>query len=414
MIAQLSRFKINLRCLKSFKKSNKNQKYLKENKTNMLSNSFDVIILGAGAMGSATAYQLSRQGKKVLLLEQFEIAHTKGSTHGESRIFRFAYTNLAYAQLAFQCKELWLELENDIREKLLITLGGIDFAEDEAGKQNVLDVRNALKQLGSEFEELDKKALAKRYPQFDLSESALAVYSPDTGVINPTQAIKAMVSCAKKYGTQVEDNQLVKEIKCSETLIEIVTEKNIYKTSKLVISAGGWTNKLLKYFDLQLPLQVSQEQTVYFRPTKNQHLFNEKSFPVWINYGERVVYGIPSLTEPAVKLGFHHSGHYLDIADYKQEINLDIINKLKDYLRKSIPDLSGEAFGASTCIYTNTPDHDFVVDLLPNHPNIAIAAGFSGHGFKFSIGIGKALADLLEQGRTLMKIDHLSIRRFIN
>ncbi|MBI4854448.1 MAG: N-methyl-L-tryptophan oxidase [Acidobacteria bacterium] len=379
----------------------------------MLSNNFDVIVLGAGAMGSAAAYQLAQEGKKVLLLEQFEIAHSRGSTHGESRIFRFAYTNLAYAELAFQCKELWRELEKFSNEKLLTILGGIDFAEDEIGKQNVLEVKNALKQLGSEFEELGFKELNKRYPQFNLSKSALAIYSPDTGVINPTQSIKVMVNSAKRLGAIVQDNEMVKEIRPSKELVEIITEKNHYKASNLIISVGGWTNKLLKYFDLELPLQVSQEQTVYFRPIRNHQLFTRENFPVWINYQGNIVYGIPSFLEPAIKVGFHHSGHYLDIIDYHQQINQEKIEQLRDYLKQYIPDLAGEDFGASTCIYTNTPDHDFLVDLLPNYPNVAIAAGFSGHGFKFSIGIGKALSDLLNDGKSSMRIEHLSIRRFL-
>lgn len=374
---------------------------------------FDVIVLGAGAMGSAAAYQLARQGKQVLLLEQFEIAHSRGSTHGESRIFRFAYTNLAYAELAFQCKDLWLKLEKDANEKVLTILGGIDFAEDEIGKLNVLEVRDALKALGSSFEELDHKELNKRYPQFHLSNSVLGVYSPDTGVINPTRAIEVMVNCAKEFGAVAQDNQQVKEIYPLKDKIEIITEKNRYQASKLIISVGGWTNKLLGYFNLQLPLQVSQEQTVYFRPLANQKLFTKETFPIWINYRENIVYGIPALNETAVKVGFHHNGLYLDIDDYHQEIQQEVTERLRDYLKEYIPDLAGEAFGASTCIYTNTPDHDFIVDLLPGYENIAIAAGFSGHGFKFSIGIGQALADLITKGKTQMKIGHLNIKRFL-
>jgi monomeric sarcosine oxidase len=378
----------------------------------MTSNNFDVIVLGAGAMGSASAYQSSRQGKKVLLLEQFEIAHQKGSTHGESRIFRFAYTNLDYAMLAFQCKELWQELENDAQENLLTILGGIDFAEDEVGKQSVLDVEKALKELKRPTKLLDCNRLKDFYPQFNVSQSVLGVYSEDTGVINPTKAIKTMVNSAKKLRAIVQENEEVIEIVASKESVEIITNKSSYKAKNLIISSGGWTNKLLSYFDLHLPLQVSQEQTVYFRPRKNPHLFTDKTFPVWINYGENIVYGIPSFTEAAVKIGFHHSGHYLDISDYNQQVSQKVTENLRLYLEKYIPDLAGEDFGASTCVYTNSPDHNFIVDLLPNYPNIAIAAGFSGHGFKFSIGIGKALSDLLEFGQTKMNIKHLNIKRF--
>ncbi|MBN8722848.1 MAG: N-methyl-L-tryptophan oxidase [Acidobacteria bacterium] len=374
---------------------------------------FDVIILGAGAMGSAAFYTLAQMGKKVLLLEQFEIAHSKASTHGESRIFRFAYTNLAYAELAFQCKDMWLKLEKDAKEKLLVTLGGIDFAEDNEDHHNVLAVKNALQALGSNYEELNHNQLTKRYPQFSFSESVKAVYSPDTGVINPTKAIKSMVQCAIKSSATIVDNEIVQEIIPSLDSVKIITSKNQYIADKLIITSGAWTNKLLRYFDLNLPLQVSQEQTVYFRPLRNKNLFTSDKSPVWINYQKDIVYGIPSFDEIAIKVGFHHSGIYLNVDEYQQKPNQEIINNLREYLKKYIPDLAGESFGATTCLYTTTPDHDFIVDLMPNYPNIAIAAGFSGHGFKFAIGIGKALADLIIHNKTDMKIRHLAITRFL-
>ena len=374
---------------------------------------FDVIVLGAGAMGSAACYTLAQMGKKVLLLEQFEIAHNKGSTHGESRIFRFAYTNLAYAELAFQCKDLWLKLEKDAQEQLLTTLGGIDFAEDSQDHHNVLAVKSALQVLGSDYEELNHNQLAKRYPQFSFSESVKAVYSPDTGVINPTKSIKSMVQCARKSSATILDNEIVQEIIPSLDSVTIITNKNQYIADKLIIASGAWTNKLLKYFNLKLPLEVSQEQTVYFRPLKNKNLFTSDKLPVWINYQKDIVYGIPCFNEIAIKVGFHHSGIYLNVDEYKQKPNEEIIDNLREYLKKYIPDLAGESFGTTTCLYTTTPDHDFIVDLIPNYPNIAIAAGFSGHGFKFAVGIGKALADLIIYGKTDIKIGHLAINRFL-
>jgi monomeric sarcosine oxidase len=222
-----------------------------------------------------------------------------------------------------------------------------------------------------------------------------------------------MTTCASNRGAVIQDNEAVKQITATSDGVEILTDKNKYKASKLIISAGAWTNKLLKFFNLELPLQPSQEQTVYFRPIANKEQFNQQNFPIWINYRENVVYGMPSFTEPAIKIGFHHNGYYLDVDDYKCEPKEEVTNRLRDYVNKYIPNAAGEAFGVTPCLYTNTPDHDFVVDVLANHPNVAIAAGFSGHGFKFSIGIGRALADLVLQGSTEMKIQHLKIDRFL-
>lgn len=381
----------------------------------MSKNIFDAIVIGAGAMGSSATYHLARAGKRVLALEQFELAHNRGSSHGESRIFRYSYPDINYVKLAIQTIKLWHELEQEADEKLLRTVGGIDIGEGEFGHTAVREVANALKASGSQWEEYNLNQLIKRYPQFHFENELLAVYSPDTGVLPPTRAIQVITEQAIKYHAEIHDCEPVLDIELDKDSsdVKVITTKDNYRAKSLIITAGAWAGEFLNRLNCHQPMQISQEQTVYFRPIANGHLFNAEKLPVWIHYRDEIVYGIPSFhATPAMKVSFHHSGKYIDIKDYRQEIDENGIERLRAYLREYIPDLAGEAFDATTCLYTNTPDQNFIVDLLPGYHNVAIGAGFSGHGFKFALGIGRALTDLITKGRTEMHIDHFKIDRF--
>jgi sarcosine oxidase len=376
-----------------------------------VSDRFDTIILGAGAMGSAAAYHLARDGQRVLLLEQFGIAHDRGSTHGESRIFRYAYPDSAYTRLAMQAKPLWRELEADASEPLLREIGGLDIGESPAGQAEVLAVAATLHANSCRWERLDRPALARRFPQWRLDDDAIAVYSPDTGVLNPTRCVQVMVARAAAHGAMVHDHEAAVQIIPYDDGVEVISEKDRYRAAHLIITCGAWTNRVLGDLGLALPLRVSQEQVVYFRPRANADSFAPGRFPIWIHHREEETYGFPILGAPGIKLGFHQDGLFIDVENYTQEARASVIERLRAYLERYLPDAAGEAFAPSTCLYTNTPDENFVVDTLPARPHIAIGGGFSGHGFKFAIAIGRALADLVERGETKMEIRHLGMGR---
>jgi sarcosine oxidase len=373
--------------------------------------SFDTIVLGAGAMGSAAAYHLARDGRHILLLEQFAIAHNRGSSHGESRIFRYAYSEPAYARLAIQSKPLWRALEADAGEPLLREIGGLDIGETAVGRKEVLAVAATLQATGSCWEQLERSALASRYPQWHLGDEAIAVYSPDTGVLNPTRCVQVMVGCAIAYGATVRDQEPAMQISPHDDGVEVTTTRDRYRAAHLIITCGAWTNRVLRDLGRELPLRVSQEQVVYFRPRANVASFMPDRFPIWIHHREETTYGFPILGAPGIKIGFHHDGFYLDVENYTQEPRPGVTERLRAYLEQYLPDAAGEPFDPSTCLYTNTPDENFIVDTLPGRPHIAIGAGFSGHGFKFAIAIGRALADLVERGETKVEVGHLGMGR---
>jgi sarcosine oxidase len=376
-----------------------------------MADKFDTIVIGAGMAGSAAAWQLVKYGQRVLLLEQFEIGHERGSSHGESRIFRFAYPQPEYAKFAMQSKPLWLALERDCGRKLLRSIGGLDFADDPECFGEVRQIAAALRQNGAVCEEIDAGEIRKRYPQWRMPDSTAGVFSPDGGWIEAGAAVHAMIDQAARGGAVVREREQVERITAEENVVVRTTREN-YTSANLVIAAGGWMNHLLKFFDSSLPLKVTQEQPVYFAPIRNANSFEPGRFPIWIHYRKpHFTYGFPMLQTPGVKLAFHHDGPLIDPAVPDRKPNPDVSRRLREYLRTYLPDAAGEVVKEITCLYTTAPDQNFVIDLLPDFPNVAVASACSGHGFKFATGIGRALAELIQFGKTDMEI---SLNRFFS
>jgi len=396
---------------------------------------FDAIVIGAGMAGSAAAWQLSRDGLRTLVLEQFSIGHAKGSSHGESRIFRFAYPQAHYAKFAMQSKPLWLELERESGQRLLHTIGGLDFADDPEYFKEVHQIAAALKQNGAACELLDAKEIRRRFPQWRISDQTIGAYSPDGGWIAATKAVRAMTERVTALGGAVQDEEPVKTIRVRNQSVEVITTKGNYTAKYLVIAAGAWLKSLLPgreaigfHYDganldevnagdeilrttldrfLKLKLKVTQEQPVYFAPRTNADSFREGRFPIWIHYRKPFfIYGFPMLETPGIKLAFHHDGPVIDPTDPNRTPNPEVRRRLREYLETYLPDAAGEAIEEATCLYTSTEDHNFIIDHLPPFPNVVVASPCSGHGFKFATGIGRALADLVQFGKTEMEIGY--------
>lgn len=377
-----------------------------------MANTFDAIVIGAGVMGSAAAYHLAKQGRRALLLEQFEIGHSRASSHGESRIFRFAYDNPEYARLAMQCKPMWRELEREAGEALLLDSDQLDFTDEPAHHHEVLDVANTLVQIGAPFEQLDAAQLKQRYPQWHLGDDAIAVKSPDSGILRATRCVQNMVAQAAQHGATVRECEAVTKIEDAGDDVQVTTDKGTYRARKLVIAGGAWLNGLLAHIGLQLPLKITQEQVVYFKPLANAPAYERGTFPIFIHWRSHDVgYGFPIIGAPGVKIGFHHDHYVIDPND-ERVTRESVTARLHAYAQRYLPEAAGEAFEPTACIYTTTPDEDFVVDVAPAHPNILVSSSCSGHGFKFGIGIGKALADLALTGQTDMNIGHIRWRNF--
>jgi sarcosine oxidase len=375
-----------------------------------MENRFDAIVIGAGVMGSAAAYHLAKAGQRTLLLERFEIGHTQGSSHGESRIFRFAYNNPNYARLAMQCLPLWRALEAESGQRLLEVIGGLDMTHDPAHYADVDAVADALTQVGACFEVLDAQALTARYPQWRLGDAARAVFSPDSGFLRATRCVQVMVAQAAQHGAVVHEREPAIEIIPGQP-VEVVTEQGRYRADKLIITGGAWVNALLAFVGLRLPVTVSQEQVTYFRPLGDPAQFRADRFPIFIHWQSPTpAYGFPIVDQPGVKVGFHHEGYIVEDLGAPRRPRSETVQRVHAYLRTYLPAAAGESFEPTACLYTTTPDEDFVIDFAPGMDNVVICSACSGHGFKFGVGIGRALADLALEGATEMHIAHVRLR----
>lgn len=366
---------------------------------------FEYVIIGAGAMGSAAAYHLARDGRRVLLLEQFAVGHTRGSSHGESRIFRFAYPNADYAQLAMQCKPLWRQLEAESGERLLIETGGLDLADDPEGFNAVDEVARTLERLGAAYALLDAEQVRARFPMFSMSREGRAVYSPDAGILLADRCVRAFVRLAQAQGAVVHEHEAVRAIHPEDAHVWVETAQQRYRARAVIITAGAWVNALLAGLGFALPLRIEREQVAYF-DARGSAEFRPERMPIWIHYRALIAYGFPDLGN-GVKAGFHHAGHYLNSADENNgQPDAADLERLGNYIRMRFPALDPTPRNALTCLYTNAPDEDFIIDALPSVPNVIVASPCSGHGFKFAVGIGRALADLVQHGETSLHIRH--------
>ena len=385
----------------------------------MQTNTYDAIIIGAGAMGSAAAYHLSKDKQRVLLLEQFEIGHGNGSSAGESRIFRFSYTDPGYSHLAMQCKPLWHELERETNTELLRLIGGLDLGYDEVGLRDLDIVIATLQSIGAQHDVLDAPALMQRFPQWRVPPQAKAVYSPDTGFVWAGKAVQTMLAQAATHGTMIHENESAQKIIPRGDGVEVKTTKANYRADKLIITAGAWVNTLLRDVGMQIPIKIEKEQLHYFAP-KNAAMFAPGTFSIFMDYSGDFAYGFPVLGAMAstgypagIKCGFHHDSHYIEANDLDRNPSREVETRMRNYLQQFLPEAAGELQASICCLYTNTPDENFVIDRVPGFPHIVVASPCSGHGSKFCIGIGRALADLVQRGQTEMEIAHLGLAHLL-
>ncbi len=380
-----------------------------------MTSDFEYLIIGAGGMGSAAAYHLARDGRAVLLLEQFAIGHTHGSSHGESRIIRLSYDHPTYVQLAQAAYSLWAELEVDAGQVLLQHTGGLDLS---APFNPVFEACIAsLSALRVRREVLTTDEIHRRFPAFRVADKTIGLYQADAGILPASRCVRVMIDRAIHDGAAVIEQAPVRSIRVYDDGAEVQTEQARYRCRKLIISAGPWAGPVLATLGFTLPLTVTQEQYAFFA-TQSPEKFQPDRMPVFIHHGipagsQRLdYYGFPIFGHAGVKIGEHHAGPIVTADTRTFDVDTERLQRLSDYARVTLPATRGEVLQAATCLYTNTPDQHFIIDRLPGYPHVVLAAGFSGHGFKFAILVGRILADLAEQGKTLYPIDLFTLRRF--
>ena len=373
---------------------------------------YDVIILGLGAMGSAAASHLAARGKRVLGLEQFRALHALGSSHGSSRIIRQAYfENPAYVPLLRRAYELWEKLQRGFDRTFLQLTGGLVIGPLESPLVRGAAASAVEHNLAHEI--LGRDALKRRFPLLAPRPDDIAVYESKAGFLRPELAIRAHLEHAARHNADLHFEEPVTHWRPHAGGVQVETPQGIYHADRLVIAPGAWAQDLLA--TLQTPFDVRRHVMCWFDPVAPIDLFGVTRFPVYIwDVGEgEVFYGFPAAEGPGdgVKVAFHSGGESVTAQTMNRSVSENDIQELRRCVSRFLPDLNGPVVRAETCMYTLTPDEHFVISLHPELSQVAVAAGFSGHGFKFASVVGEILADLVTIGTTQHTIDFLSPAR---
>jgi sarcosine oxidase len=369
--------------------------------------SYDVIVVGLGALGSGAAWQLARRGVKVVGIEQFELGHERGASHDTSRILRRSYHTPAYVTLAARAYEDWATLEEDSGAELVTVTGGVDLFPPGAAIP-VADYAASMDACGVGYEVLDEAEITRSWPQMRPPAGTTALYQRDTAIVPAAQGTATMQAMARQMGATFIDNSPVVSMRTTPFGVEVRTGKHTFTAAKLIITADAWTNELLAHLGKDLPLTVTQEQVTYFEPSDSAE-FGADRFPVWIWMDDPSFYGFPTYGEANVKAAQDCGGPAVSAQTRSFEPNPKRVAILEEFVREMFPRL-GAAVRSKTCLYTLTPDRDFVIDSIPGHPAVLVGLG-AGHGFKFAPTFGRILADLAVDGRATDDISDFSITR---
>jgi sarcosine oxidase len=374
---------------------------------------YDVIVAGVGSMGAAACYHLARRGVRVLGLEQFDIPHAFGSHHGHSRMIRQSYfEHPDYVPLLQRAYELWEALEQESGYELFHQTGGLYLGPSGA---NILEGCVAAAEAHDlPHEALGHEALRERFPQFRLPDHFEGYYEDRAGFLIPESVMAAHAELALKHGAELRARTPIDHWETRDSGVSVQAGGETFFADHLIVTAGAWTSRLLK--NLGIELSVTRQLQAWFWP-ENPDAFTLENFPVWFietdsPYGH---YGFPMHRgQPGIKIALHKPGEPVEPEEIqeKHEPAVEEIDELRAVLQQFIPEADGPLLSARQCLYTNSPDHHFIIDRHPEHERLTLACGFSGHGFKFASVVGEILADLATSGRTELPAQFLGLERF--
>lgn len=367
----------------------------------------NIAVIGLGAAGSATLRFLAEAGHTAAGFEQFEPGHENGSSHGESRIIRFTYPDPYYTALMTYAYPLWNQLEEQSGEELFVRCGILFMGE--ANHPELGQIEDALNLHRVPFESLPADAVGCRFPAFRLKPGETALFQRDAGFLRATRCVLANLKLARQHGAEIRTNTRVSSLEQRGDQVIVRTcegEEAVY--NRVILSAGAWTGKLLP--ELSLPLAVTRQTIAYFAIARHSERFQPERMPVWI-HADSHFYGFPADGKvPGVKTALHQPGEIVDPDAPRKAFGHTDAEPLLDYIRDRLPDLSDEVTHALTCLYTNTRDEDFILDRVPAIPGVYLLSGCSGHGFKFSVLLGKLAADLATDQTVEIDITRFALR----
>ena len=370
-------------------------------------NTYDTIVVGLGAMGAAATYQLARRGVRVLGLDMFPLGHARGSSHGHHRMIRRSSWRPEIARMIARAFTLWRELEAESGRNILNLIGEVALL-DAARPRALADLT-----LGGRREVLDEAALRQRYPGFRMHEGMIATYEAEAGFLRPEVGVAAHLAVAARHGATIRRPEAVTGWATDGAGVVVTTAAATYRADRLVLAAGPWAAELLA--DLGLPLQVVRIVNAYFAPTRPDLWTSERGATDFLlTVGEGGFYGMPALAGEGVgvKIGRHDNGEPTTARTIRRDIDAAEIDALRAVLDRYMPGASGPVTHTITCMYTMTPDEQYIIEQHREHPQVVYGCGCSGTSYKFSGVIGDILADLALTGTTDYDIDFISSSRF--
>lgn len=377
---------------------------------------YDVIVIGVGGMGSAAVYHLAKRGLNVLGIEQFAIPHDMGSSHGLTRIIRLAYyEDPSYVPLLRRAYHLWAELEQEYDQQLFYKTGSIDMGSEDsevfAGSLKSCIEHNL------DHEVLTSQELTECFPGYRMPSEIMAVFQPQGGLLVPERCIVAHVDIAKKHNATIHTGERVHgwDILADER-VQVTTDNNTYTAERLVICGGAWAYKLLPELTNKA---VPERQILIWLATQKPEWFTPEHFPVWnAMVEEGRYYGFPEFNPtgntPGMKYGrWHHRDERCDPDTVDRNVYDEDENLLRAFGERYFPDGAGKTLNMKACMFTNTPDEHWIMQTIAAAPQVSVAAGFSGHGFKMASVIGEIMADLAQYGKTQHDISLHHLNRLL-
>jgi sarcosine oxidase len=373
---------------------------------------FDVAVIGLGGIGSSIAAHCAARGASVIGLEQFGPAHNRGSSHGKSRMIRQAYfEDAAYVPLVLRSYELWRALEKQAGESLLRITGVLSVGEEKS--TIISGTQRAAAQHGLSLEKWSRGEVRQRYPSLRVLPDEIALFEPDGGVLDPERSVRAHLNAAETAGAELRFETTVRTWEGTDGGARIhLADGSTVTAGKLILSLGPWFKEALG--ELGVVLRVQRNVQVWFSPATNQ--YESPRFPAFLLDRAGLpspLYGFPDFGA-GVKAAFHGFGDLTTADDLQRDVDVErdvtpVARALEDWM----PGAAANFREAAPCMYSLTPDSDFVIDRHPGHANVVLCGGFSGHGFKFAPIIGEIAADLALDGGSRHQIDFLSLKRFL-
>lgn len=387
-----------------------------------------VLTVGVGAVGAMATWRLAQSGQEVLAFEQFTLDHDRGSSYGESRIVRRVYPDPLYTKLMADAYGLWDELQGHFpQQELFRRAGGLFFGR--ADNPLIAQAKEALKENKVASEVLDAVECSRRFPAVALRPEEVALFEPSMAYARASRCVLAAAQLAKQNGATIFENSAIINIAADSSGVRVTTQEGkTFEGDRLLLTAGPWTGPYLAKLGINVPLIVTRQTYIHLEPRGNLNskdvgkmdanyfdshpndlnqkvgsdsdIFQPGRFPIWID-ADTNFYGFPQLGDvPGVKIALHVKGVATTPELVDRHVTEADVDAIRHYARQRFPLLSETVVYSKVCLYTNTPDEDFIIDELPDFPNTYLIGGLSGHGFKFAPLLGQILTDLA-QGKPL-------------